>query len=434
MSKDVKEPPVVRMGMGYTMEVPEIGTSFHLTRVRRRSDEVTGYMTVKTHLSNVRTFSDDKLMVGSLNILGTRTRKDWATALKERTPGFDIDWNGLLTYFAERIISSEMEGEPIVEVGSQPVPQTSGAWAIKPFLPKGVTSILYAPGGSGKSQTALALSLSVRLGTEIVPGFSPSIVGPVLYLDWETQKEVIAERLQRICKGLGRPPMDIFYRRCVKPLADDAEEISWFVAQKGIVMLVVDSCEPAMGRGNEYGDANEKALRLFDAIRLIGVSTLVVDHVSKSEMRMNGKTSGLLPYGSIYKINLARSAWEMRPVQSMEDDSVVVALHHTKANDSKLHEPIGIRISFRSEDTDVTSFHKYDGPIDDAHSRPEEIVMPSPSKSRIMELVDESRMRPADIARVLNMPEGTVRSTLKRGLDDGTFVKDANDLWTVRKL
>ena len=422
------DPPVEKVGLGYQMRVPEIGVGFFLTRVRRRSDEIRGYLTVKARIAGVKTFGDYILMVGNLDIMGTRTRKDWATTLAARAPGVDIDWSWLLNYFAERIIAGEMEGEPILSIGSQPVPRTAGQWAINPLVPKGVASLLYAPGGSGKSQTALACALSIQLGREIIPGCPPAIKGNVLYLDWETQKEVLAERLQRICRGIGPDvaPPDIFYRRCIKPLADDAEELSSFVADKDIVFVVVDSCEPAMGRANEYGDANEKALRLFDALRLIGCSALVVDHVSKQEMSMTGRKRGKMPYGSVYKVNLARAAWEMKPVTTLSDETIIVGMHHTKANDSRLMDPIGLQIGFNNAEPQTTTFRAHDGALEtyeDADEDGRSYTPVATVEAQVSELLEDHRLTPVDTAKYLGLNYNSVRSAMNRMHNAGTLVK-----------
>ena len=52
------------------------------------------------------------------------------------------------------------------------------SYALDPICPRGEPTILFAPGGTGKSYLSLALALSVQLGRELVPGIPPAMTGP----------------------------------------------------------------------------------------------------------------------------------------------------------------------------------------------------------------------------------------------------------------
>lgn len=430
---DEGKPPVVRKaGMSYQLLFEDIATTLTLSRIRRRSDGIHGYLTARTTGLDVLTANNTGvLLVGAIHLDVPKQRKEFAAALATKTPGFDIDWLTWLDHFAERVNVMEMTGEPIVEIGDTPVPKTAGTWSWEPFVPKGAPALFYGPGGSGKSRFALAGAISVKMGREILPNCPPNVKGQPLYLDWETDRDTVAERVQMICAGLGQPPVSISYRRCVRPLADDVEELGSYIAAKEIVFLVVDSAAAAIGKQGEYGDANEGALRLFEALRILGLPTVLVDHISKQEMRMSGKVRGALPYGSIYKVNMARAAWEVRPVDVNDDEVHVSAFHHTKSNDSRLRSPFGVRVAF--DDTKV-EFEAYDGPLSDADLDDDTFVrkvVPKDVSKQIEELLRGAKMEGPEIAKYLGIDNETIRKALNRG-KGRRFIKDeVSGLWTA---
>ena len=333
-----------KVGLGYEVHAPKAKTTIRVTRIKRSSGELHGQIRVTANLAGVKTH-DGVLHLARFNLSSSASRTSLAKMLGGRTPGHDMDWFDGLEALCQGIHVAEEAGQPYVTLGLTAMARSATSYAIDPVVPANVAALLYGPGGSGKSILALAGAMSVQDGREIIPGVAPGIKGNVLYLDWETDAPVLNERIIAIANGAGYTPSGITYRRCIRPLSDEAEEIAAVVAERDIVYMVVDSAGMAMGTGGEYGDSNESTLRLFDAIRHIGVSTQIVDHVSKQEMRNGkGKSVGLLPYGSIYKVNLARSAWEIRNETTDQDESSRISLVHTKANDSRLKPQLNIEI------------------------------------------------------------------------------------------
>jgi hypothetical protein len=264
-----------------------------------------------------------------------------------------MDWFDGLEWLCQHVIIGEERGENIDEVGMDAPTPPNDRWCVEPLVMKGRPALLFGPGGVGKSLIALTCGLSVAYGREIIPGVPPSVHGPVLYLDWETTKDVINDRIQNIASGHHFVPTrnSIYYRHCVRPLASDAEELSAIVAAKGIVLVIVDSSAYAMGAQGEYGDANESILRMHEALRIIGVTSLIVDHVNKTDAKAKGGAA--TPYGSAYKTNAARVSWEVRKEPSTE--GLRISLYHAKSNDTALLPPIGISLDWGP---DSIVFHK----------------------------------------------------------------------------
>jgi hypothetical protein len=337
-----------RIGLGYHVSNEELQTDIRVTRLKRSSGELHGEIRVTTNLEGVKTVNG-VLHLARFNLSSTTTRERLAKTLEKRTPGFDFDWWDGIEHLCQNVMLEESKGQPYLEIGQHEGGSTEELYLVEPLIPANVPSIIYAEGGSGKSVFALANALSIKTGWQYIPGFLPVETGEVLYLDWETDANVINHRIQRISLGVGQPPPRLLYRRCIRPLYEEAEEVANQVAERGVRFLVIDSAGMAMGGAGERGDANENTLRLFDAIRHINVTTQIIDHVSKQEARLKGMIRGRLPYGSIYKINLSRSAWEVRTTPSEDDeDRIRATFLHVKANDSKLHDDITVDIEWGS--------------------------------------------------------------------------------------
>jgi hypothetical protein len=406
-----------KLGMTYRCWADDIQTEFRLSHVKRSRDSLSGILKVSTNLAGVKTVNG-VLHAANFNVLSTSTRTSLANALEKRTPMFpNMDWFDGLEWLCQHVIISEEHGEDINEVGlDAPTPQHD-RWCLEPLIMKGRPALLFGPGGVGKSLIALTCGLSVAYGLEIIPGMPPAQTGPILYLDWETTKDVINDRIQNIANGHDFKPVpkSVYYRRCVRPLANDAEELSALVADKGIVLVIVDSSAYAMGAQGEYGDANESILRMHEGLRIIGVTSLLVDHVNKTDAKAKGGAA--TPYGSAYKTNAARVSWEVRKEASAE--GLRISLYHAKSNDTALLPPIGIAL---------------DWTYDSIKFRKTEVEAPvtEPVEDRtllklMIELTDDvseieiSRLFPQ--LEALDHKLSTIRTTFYRAVDSGVFLK-----------
>jgi hypothetical protein len=406
-----------KVGLGYRVTADRLQTEIRVTRIKRSSSELHGDLRISTNIAGIKTI-DGVMHMARFNLSSSTTRNSLSKLLESRTPKeTKMDWYDGLEALCQKVMLAEMIGQPYVATGDVPLNgDRPPRHAIDPLVPARVTSLLYGPGGSGKSVIALACAMSVLSNHAIIPGFLPGITGPVLYLDWETDVSVVNERAQSIAKGCGLASPPITYRRCIRPLAEEAEEIANAVAEREIVYLVIDSAGMAIGAGGDRSDANESTLRLFDAIRHIGVTTQIIDHVSKQEMKTaNGKA--LMPYGSIYKINLARSAWELRNTSEGESNSI--SLIHAKANDSRLHAPINLVINWQP---DCITFLESEPTL--------EPYAPKDDGDRASQIVAYLQTKiwasMHEIAMATGIPYGTVKPVMT--------VRKSRDLFTRREI
>ena len=191
---------------------------------------------------------------------------------------------------------------------------------------------------TGKSFIALAMAIAVHSYYPFLD--HPVEPGRALYLDWETSRDEIDSRIKRLSAGQQETVPALGYRRMSRPLADDVARIHKEVDQEHYEFVVVDSIGAAVG-----ADPNnaQDVIRCFGAMRALGVTVLAIDHVAKADSE--GK-----PYGSAYKYNYARSAWETRKEQLADSNAITVALLHRKANNSRLSNPIGLKIEFDGDE------------------------------------------------------------------------------------
>lgn len=413
-------------GMGYKVWADDIQTTFHLTHIKRSRGELTGELAVKTNIAGVKT-RNGVMHVARFNVLSSTSRSSLAKMLEKRTPNHpEMDWFDGLEWLCQNVILAEQTGEEVAFVGTDPISLAKDRWLVEPIVLKGRPSMIFGPGGVGKSLVALTCALSVSCGREIIPGMAPAVHGPVLYLDWETTAPVINDRIQAIAVGHGFKPEGMFYRRSVRPLADDAEELSKIVASKGIVLVVVDSAAYAMGAQGEYGDANEAVLRMHEALRLIGVSSLIVDHIAKTDYQRKGGTSNG-PYGSAYKTNAVRISWEIRKGPSVPGE-LRINLYHTKSNDTAQLPPIALGLAWSHESITFETRESVEDEEPDGPMHPTETT-----RDMISDLLsDGARRNPATIARELGINAGTARGVLKR-MKEAAQVNEEDGLYWREK-
>jgi hypothetical protein len=411
-----------KVGMGYRCWSDEIQTEFRLTHIKRSRGDLTGELAVKANIKDVKTHKG-VLHVARFNVLSSASRNALAKMLGGRTPGLDMDWYDGLEWLCQNVILAETQGEAIDEVGLKPPTPPSQQWMVEPLVLKGRPSMIFGPGGVGKSLLGLTCGLSVAAGREIIPGIAPAVKGPVLYLDWETTADVINDRIQSVAAGHGFKPAGMFYRRCVRPLADDAEELSVVVAEKKIVLVVVDSAAYAMGAQGEYGDANEAVLRMHEALRIIGATSLIIDHVNKTDQKSRpGKAT---PYGSAYKTNAVRISWEVRKAPS--PNGLAINLYHAKSNDTRQLDPIGLALEW---DENMIRFTKNEVVEDETEYRNQ--TEGGGARQAILELLEDGAgMTSGSICATLHQPAATVRSNLKRMVERGELTLDGRGLYRI---
>ena len=395
-----------KVGMGYRCWSDVIGTEFRFTHIKRGRETLSGEVAVRTAIEGIKTING-VMHVARINILSGSTRKGLADLLKNRSPGIDVDWMDGLEHLTQGVIIAEQTGETFEEVGQDPKTPISKQFLVEPLILKGRPAMIFGPGGVGKSLIALTCAMSISAHREIIPGIKPAEKGSTLYLDWETTRDVVNDRVQSIAKGHGFEAPKIIYRRCIKPLADDAERLAEVIAERDVKLVVVDSAAYAMGSSGEYGDANESVLRMHEALRLMNTTALIVDHVNKTDTK--SKPGSATPYGSAYKTWAARISWEIRKGPEV-NGGLMVNLYHAKSNDTAQMQPMGLELDW---DTDVIRF-KSISVVSDQHQEEEQPVKRSCSKKILDLLAGGERINRNAIPGLVNEDSANVRQAIHR--------------------
>lgn len=407
-------------GLGYVLELPSIFTSFSLERVSKSRDGIHGDLLVKSSWPGAKTING--VMYGAqFNVSAGSTRKSVANILAERAPVANkddqLDWYGFIEEFCQSIMRAERDGSPIEEIGLL-ADSTRPPALLAPILDRDQATLLYGDSGTGKSMLALAMALSVKTGRMIVPGFTPSVIGEVLYLDYETSKEELDRRLKAICAGASVPRTSVLYRRCFSPLHEIAENLARECAERDIALIIIDPIGYAMGFQRDGGDPSEPALRFFGALRLIGGTALGVDHIGK----LNGAAVNApsKPYGSSYKAHAARATWELKIASEPDGQTSHIAVYHQKHNNTRKFPAMGFAVNASDDYVSWDAEEIYDAALTEAMN----------NADRIASVLRTHPLRVREIANQSGMSENLVRSELNR-LRGQKFEKVATGDWKV---
>ena len=298
------------------------------------------------------------------------------------------------------------QGEPILRLTEQAA-IVSPQQRLTPLVYDGLPSVLFAPGGTGKSYWALFCAMVVQTGG--CEGSFSGVQGEVLYLDYESEACDLIDRANRLRHGhpkLARSEPS--YRRCHIPLADDLPALQRHIAEKNIKFLVIDSLAAACGAELERA---ETAIRFFSALRSLRVATLILAHVAK-----NSEEKSI--YGSVFFSNFARSVWEMKKVQETGDRITRIGLYHRKSNLGLLERPIGLKLTFR-EAVQIEPLDLSDVP---------DLATALPAKERIQAVLKDGLKTAKEVAEETGIALATVKARLSEGKGIWS-VKVGNELW-----
>lgn len=322
-----------RTPFGYTATLEiECGTlDINITKINESKDEISAFLRI-TLFSAGRKIG---LFMGKFNFMSSRTRKELSNYLGRLNPLKQDSWQEIIERLSQEFIEQYYEIEPAVRI--KPVEETHTEFLLYPIAPKGHPTLLYAPGGSGKSFLAMYISLLVKNGH----GINGEVITPaeVLYCDWEMDINETQRRFTMLASNFEENITYPLYRRCVHPLQDELEGIMNDVSQNDVKLVVIDSAAPALG-----GDINnaEKVIQFFNCVRQIitlDTTVIILSHVSKEHKEKDEP----MPVGSIFFENLSRMTWELKI--TYKDDGYNITLINRKTNFGKM-PPVGVEISF----------------------------------------------------------------------------------------
>lgn len=360
-----------------------------------------------------------ELHQGRLNLHAVRSRRELARTLQERFALSEPTWDQLIEELCDEVARREHEPTPVEEL--EPADPGPVEWAIEPLVLDRTVTLLYAPGGSGKTYVALWLALLAENGV----AFRGHQVAPrrVLYLDWESDSRETRRRLWRLSAALRRRGLRgvrwPLYRRCVLPVTDEVADLAGAVAEHDVGLVVVDSAGVACG-GDIYGA--EAALEFFRAVRRIcqptSAACLVLTHVTKSERRE--EQGSRLPLGSVYFENMPRLTWELRPADDIDDGAVDLALRCRKSNVGR-PPALGLRLEFNDGEVNVVQLE---------HA-PADRTPKALTKLAIVDLLRVGPATTAELVEATGLSAGAVSVALNRMKKAGQVVNVGRGVWAL---
>lgn len=301
-----------------------------VTRIKAHSDgRVIGEILIETTLPGTK----QHIHQAQFNFSSTATRDKLATTLEKQYPSL-FDWKSILESLSVHMLRLSREGEPVIELDNT-AESKPPEYYLEPLILKGCANVIYGEKEMGKSTIAQIATICLIMPWHTVIDFiSPEKPVNTLYLDWEAESSIAQWNFKRLKNGHDLPPLKYSYVHCSLPLAEDLEKINNIIEQKGIEVLIIDSMGPAAG---VKLSTDEPAIRLFQALRQLNTTSLLVGQTSKSQ---DDKKKTL--YGSTFFEYLARNIWQVRSIR--DKDRLTCGLFHEKSNYTRRHKPIGIEI------------------------------------------------------------------------------------------
>jgi len=382
-------------GQRFLLHLQDVPIEFDLEHVRRERGELFGQLTVRTELMGARTYGDI-LNAGTLNLTSPAARKGRAALLAELSRASQIDWHRLLEEFACRVLDAEAAGQPSVRLKDVPQRSEPDHFDLDGVLvTRRSPSMLFGDAATGKSVWSL-----YQLGRLAQQGRR------VALFDWELDADAHAKRLRAL---FPEALPDVRYVNCSRPLIYEIDRLRRVVADDRLEYAALDSVAPACHDEPSSADA---ATAFFRAVRQLGIGTLLVAHVPKSQVEQGYER----PFGSQFWWALVRSAWFL-VAQQGDGSRLITGFYHRKSNLSRLMPAIGFSITFGADRTVIGRCNLEEAP---------ELAERMPLWQRIKDTLKANGPQAIpDLAERLNAKPDAIRKAVQRSTR--TFTKVTAD-------
>lgn len=399
----------------YKFTWDEEAIAITVSRVKQHSDgKVIGEIKITTAVPGQ---PPGHLYQSQFNFVAGNTRTTLAKTLAARMP--ECQWATILEQLSVHTLRLVREGEPVQRLLTSDNVERP-RYLLNPLVIENYPNVIFGDPGAAKSTLAVVLIQMLQLPwTDNPLGWeTPQHSVPVLYLDWETDAATIIWQTKMLSNSIDGVTLAVDYRRCAAPLADDLPRLQEYIADTGAQVVLIDSLGPACG-----GDLNLTAppLAFYAALRQLPVTPIILAHNAKDR-----ETKKRTIYGNQMFTAEARNVWELRKSQEEGSSEMYLGLFHQKSPPTaKHHTPIGMRVIF-DDAHDRMTFESQDARSVGAFMEQMGVSV------RIVALLRDGKPRTSqEITADLQVPAGSIRTTLMRMRDQKKAFKVEGDKWAL---
>ena len=414
--------------VGEDVSVPVVDKSIANRRVFRWVDEnlmadVTEITKNRHSIECILVFSEPQT---EAHIYGEVRLNLWSASGREgmirqlRNKRENLNWAMILDQISHLVSASLKEEGAGIDMRFYTPQEEDPGWCVRPFFQRGTPAVFFGAGGKGKSTLVRAILLSKATGRQFIPNIDVGTPAGVMFCDWEDTEFNFRMNCAALLKGMGMTWDDVIqpvvYKHFAGALSDFTDSIQRDISRHNIQLLVIDSLVASAGMDAK----DESAARVWhEIVKSFGIASIGITHLAKTGL---SEEQDGHPYGSVFYTNLARSVWQV----SREDEvtgSSVLAITNTKSNNTGLLKPAGIRTDVESNDDGLAIKIEYS---EADLNETETLVKKVSTYDRIMGLLKHMAYHPREISEELNIPDSTIRSTLRRAVNRGEITQLAN--------
>jgi hypothetical protein len=283
---------------------------------------------------------------------------------------------------------------------------------------KGYPLVAFGAGGVAKSFAMLSAGITIAGGHAEWLGMRILEHGPVLYLDFELDKDEQHRRVRDLCAGMGvSVPDKLAYLPGVGITAKRAfARALRFCEEHKAVAVIIDSMGLAMqGDMEQAKDVLAFHAEYINPLRRAGVTPLIVDHEGK--LQSGEKHRDKSPFGSAYKAWAARSVLQFELDEyDRENSALYIRVRQTKTNFGPKIDPFGVRFAFEEHRISTEVYE-----LEDAELAEEQSV---PARERIIGVLRSGPATRKEMQDITGLSGGTIRNNLSDLMKDEIVGED----------
>lgn len=238
-------------------------------------------------------------------------------------------WRLAVFAAVEKVIDAEERAGESADLRFAEEADSNDSMLVDHIFPEAAT-VMIAPNGMGKSTIARAIALSLATGREVIPGCTPRVTGPVLYVAGEDAVvKYHARHLAALCRGNGIDRSKIassirMYNTVGRPLS----QIGRTIAEQAYdcVAVILDSHESLLSPIRNGGNIREQASAYWNAVDQIGKPTFTISHPNREDRKNWNASEGAMA-GAEVNSDRMRCAWK---VLSQDDHDEMMKLRRRK--------------------------------------------------------------------------------------------------------